>query len=100
MGLALSSIVEKTRLPQLRLSAGIVALRVGRSEISETFRFQGNKISLKSDTNLGRLILCTLATEFAVRRWRHWAPTSICGKAMHFDTITVSVWAESQPTTW
>lgn len=55
-GLVLSSIVEKTRLPQLRLSAGIVALRVGRSEISETFRFQGNKISLKSDANLGPLI--------------------------------------------
>ena len=38
-------------LPQLRSSAGIVALRVERSVISETCRSQGNKFSLRSDAD-------------------------------------------------
>jgi hypothetical protein len=36
-------------LPQLRSSAGIAALRVERSVISETSRSQGNQFSLRSD---------------------------------------------------
>jgi hypothetical protein len=37
------------RLPQLRSSAGIAALRVERSVVSETSRSQENQISLRSD---------------------------------------------------